>query len=80
VVVEALRKLQADLPAGQNLAALPTKELRQRLNAAILAGSYDTPLGPIRFTPQGEVIQNDFHVAQVRMNPDGRSGRFQLLP
>ncbi|HYP04266.1 MAG TPA: ABC transporter substrate-binding protein [Cyanobium sp.] len=80
VVVEALRKLQADLPAGQSLAALPTRELRQRLNAAILAGSYDTPLGPIRFTPQGEVIQKDFHVAQVRMNPDGRSGRFQLLP
>jgi len=80
VVVEALGRLQADLPAGQSLAALPTKELRQRLNAAILAGSYDTPLGPIRFTPQGEVIQKDFHVAQVRMNPDGRSGRFQLLP
>ncbi|WP_259720905.1 ABC transporter substrate-binding protein [Synechococcus sp. CS-1328] len=80
VVVEALRKLHADLPAGQILSALPTRELRQRLNAAILGGSYDTPLGPIRFTPEGEVIQNNFYVAQVRMNPDGRSGRFQLLP
>jgi hypothetical protein len=26
------------------------------------------------------VIQNNFYVAQVRMNPDGRSGRFALLP
>jgi branched-chain amino acid transport system substrate-binding protein len=37
-------------------------------------------LGEIRFTPEGEVIQQQFYVAQVRMNHDGRSGRFQLLP
>jgi hypothetical protein len=42
--------------------------------------TFQTPLGEIRFTPEGEVIQNQFYVAQVRMNTDGRSGRFQLLP
>jgi len=52
----------------------------RELNAEILAGRYDTPLGPIRFTPEGEVIQDRFYVAQVKMAPDGRSGRFALLP
>ena len=42
--------------------------------------TYQTPLGEIRFSPEGEVIQRDFSVARVSMNPDGRSGRFVLLP
>jgi branched-chain amino acid transport system substrate-binding protein len=54
--------------------------VRRELNSEILAGRYDTPLGPIRFTPEGEVIQERFYVAQVRMDPNGRSGRFALLP
>jgi branched-chain amino acid transport system substrate-binding protein len=44
------------------------------------AGTYQTPLGTIRFSPEGEVIQQDFSVARVRMNPAGSSGRFELLP
>ena len=80
VVAETLRNLQASQPAGSSLAALPRPELRRRLNEALLKGTYQTPLGEIRFTAEGEVIQKQFYVAQVRMNPDGRSGRFQLLP
>ncbi|MEN9540785.1 MAG: hypothetical protein RLZZ459_876 [Cyanobacteriota bacterium] len=80
VVAEALRSLQASRPAGTTLAALPRAELRRQLNAALLKGTYQTPLGEIRFTPEGEVVQKNFYVAQVRMNRDGRSGRFQLLP
>ncbi|KEF42607.1 MAG: branched-chain amino acid ABC transporter substrate-binding protein [Cyanobium sp. CACIAM 14] len=80
VVFESLQRLQAAQPPGKPLTALPAAELRRRLNSEILAGRYDTPLGPIRFTPEGEVVQERFYVAQVRMNGDGRSGRFQLLP
>jgi branched-chain amino acid transport system substrate-binding protein len=80
VVAEALQKLQAAQPTGRSLADLELTELRRQLNETILTGSYDTPLGPIRFTPQGEVIQKSFHVAQVKMAPDGKSGRFVLLP
>ena len=76
VVGEALRRLNQRLP----LRSTPLAELRRALNAEILAGRYDTPLGEIRFTAEGEVIQRDFFVARVRMNPDGRSGRFELLP
>ena len=80
VLAETLRSLQASMPKGSSLTALPRPELRRRLNTALLRGRFETPLGQIRFSPEGEVIQNDFHVARVRMNPDGRSGRFQLLP
>jgi branched-chain amino acid transport system substrate-binding protein len=52
---------------------------RTALMDEILGGTYQTPLGEIRFTPEGEVVQKDFFVAQVRMNPGGRSGRFALL-
>ncbi|MFM8605693.1 MAG: hypothetical protein ACKOBY_09260, partial [Cyanobium sp.] len=70
----------ASMPKGSSLTALPRAELRSRLNAAMLKGTFQTPLGEIRFTPEGEVIQKSFYVAQVRMQADGRSGRFQLLP
>ena len=76
VVSEALRRVDRQRP----LATTPLTEARRALNAAILSGRYDTPLGEIRFTPEGEVIQKNFYVARVRMDPDGRSGRFQLLP
>jgi branched-chain amino acid transport system substrate-binding protein len=45
----------------------------------LLRGSYNTPLGPIHFTPEGEVVQERFYVAEVRMDPSGRSGRFALV-
>ena len=80
VLAEALTAVQTSLPAGKTLAALPLPELRRQLNTTLLKGSYQTPLGEIRFSPEGEVIQKQFYVAQVRMNPDGKSGRFQLLP
>ncbi|MEB3238771.1 MAG: ABC transporter substrate-binding protein, partial [Cyanobacteriota bacterium] len=76
VVAEALGRLQARGP----LVGRPLAEVRRELNNEILAGRYDTPLGPIRFTPEGEVIQDRFYVAQVKMAPDGRTGRFALLP
>jgi branched-chain amino acid transport system substrate-binding protein len=36
-------------------------------------------LGEIAFTPEGEVVQKRFYVAQVQMVPGGQSGRFALL-
>jgi branched-chain amino acid transport system substrate-binding protein len=80
VIHQALQALQASLPKGTSLTSLPLKDLRQRLNRQILSGTYATPLGVIGFTPNGEIKQNDFYVAQVKMNPDGLTGRFRLLP
>jgi branched-chain amino acid transport system substrate-binding protein len=75
VVAEALQRLDNRKP----LKGLSVAAARTALMDEILGGIYQTPLGEIRFTPEGEVVQKDFFVAQVRMNPGGRSGRFALL-
>jgi branched-chain amino acid transport system substrate-binding protein len=80
VVHEALATLKGTLPQGTTLTGLPLPELRQRLLKTLLAGTYQTPLGELRFTPEGEVLQRDFSVARVSMAADGRNGRFVLLP
>ena len=80
VVHEALASLKGSLPKGTTLSSLPLPELRQRLLKTLLAGTYQTPLGELRFSPEGEVLQRDFSVARVSMAADGRSGRFVLLP
>ena len=76
VVAEALQRLNKRTP----LSRLTLADARKALMDEILAGTYRTPLGQIHFTPEGEVVQKDFFVAQVRMTPDGRNGRFALLP
>jgi branched-chain amino acid transport system substrate-binding protein len=79
VVHEALARVKANLPKGTTLISLPESDLRQQLLSTLLAMQFQTPLGEIRFTPEGEVIQKDFSVARVSMSPDGRGGRFVLL-
>jgi len=80
VVHESLARIKATLPKGITLNKMPRTELRQQLLSSLLASRFQTPLGDIRFTAEGEVIQKDFSVARISMNPDGRSGRFVLLP
>jgi branched-chain amino acid transport system substrate-binding protein len=75
VYVEALKAL--DQKKKVNTLSLP--ELRTELNKQILAGKYDTPLGEISFTPVGEVVQKDFYVAQIKVNPDGSQGKFTFI-
>ncbi|MEB3202690.1 MAG: ABC transporter substrate-binding protein [Synechococcus sp.] len=75
VVGEALQRLDKRQP----LKTLSVVKARKALMDEILAGTYQTPLGEIRFSPEGEVVQTNFFVAQVRMNPSG-GGRFALLP
>ncbi|MDA0717969.1 MAG: ABC transporter substrate-binding protein [Cyanobacteria bacterium] len=76
VIGEALARLDHKQP----LKGLSVSQARRALMDEILGGTYQTPLGEIRFTPEGEVIQKNFFVAQVLMNAGGESGRFSLLP
>ncbi len=75
VFVEALNAVNQQTKVNQ----LPLPELRTRLNEQLLKGKYDTPLGTISFTPEGEIVQQDFYVAQIRMTPEGNSGKFAFL-
>jgi len=75
VYVEALKSL--DQKSKVNKLQIPA--LRTELNQQLLTGKYNTPLGEIGFTPIGEVVQKDFYVAQIKMEPDGSKGKFTFL-
>jgi branched-chain amino acid transport system substrate-binding protein len=75
VFVEALKALDKKT----KLSTLSLEQLRTQLNQQILAGKYNTPLGEIAFTPEGEIIQSQFYIAQIKMEVDGNNGRFTFL-
>ena len=75
VFVEALRTL--DKTTKLNTLTLP--QLRTQLNDTLLIGKYETPLGEISFTPEGEINQKNFFVAQIKMEADGNSGKFTFI-
>jgi branched-chain amino acid transport system substrate-binding protein len=75
IYIEALRILSKQ-PGFKDLSLA---DLRKKLNQQVLAGKYDTPLGAIHFQPDGEVIQQQFYVAQIKMEADGRNGKFVFL-
>ncbi|MGH9041785.1 MAG: ABC transporter substrate-binding protein [Acidimicrobiia bacterium] len=75
VFVEALSTLDKSKPIKD----MDLKTLRTELNTAVLAGKYETPLGPIAFDPEGEIIQDKFYVAQIKMEADGKSGEFTFV-
>ena len=75
VLFEAIQRLQR----RGGLTDVTLGEARANLMAELLSGTYDTPLGRIGFSPEGEVLQERFYVAEVRMAPGGRDGRFALV-
>ena len=75
VYVEALNALDKKT----KISTLPVEKLRTELNKQLLTGKYYTPLGEIAFTPEGEIIQNEFYVAQIRVEPDGNNAKFAFL-
>jgi len=75
VLFDAIQHLQA----RGGFTGVTLGQARANLMQGLLKGRYDTPLGPIAFTPDGEVVQDRFYVAEVRMQPNGRDGRFALV-
>jgi branched-chain amino acid transport system substrate-binding protein len=75
VFVEALQAIDQQTKVTQK----PLPELRVALNQQLLSGKYNTPIGEISFTPEGEIVQKEFYVAQIKMAPDGTNGQFVFL-
>lgn len=75
VFVDALTELDKKTP----LSSLSLPDLRTQLNQQVLAGSYETPLGKISFTPEGEINQEQFYVAQIKMDESGANGQFVFV-
>ncbi|VXD21316.1 ABC transporter substrate-binding protein [Planktothrix paucivesiculata] len=75
VFVDALKAVDQK----NKLDGLSLEQLREQLNQAILSGKYETVLGNISFTPEGEVVQEKFYVAQIKMDETGKNGKFSYL-
>lgn len=75
VYVDALTALDKKTDVSK----MPLAQLRTELNKQLLTGKYQTPLGDISFTPEGEIVQQEFYVAQIKMDTDGSSGKFTFL-
>lgn len=75
VYVDALNTIDKNT----KVSSLPINQLRTQLNKQLLAQKYQTPLGEIAFTPEGEIIQKEFYVARIDMSPDGNSGKFAFI-
>ncbi|MCT7949062.1 ABC transporter substrate-binding protein [Ancylothrix sp. C2] len=75
VYVEALKEVDKKT----DIKNLSLEELRVELNKQLLAGKYETPLGEISFTPVGDVVQKDFYVAQLKVDKDGKNGKFEFI-
>jgi branched-chain amino acid transport system substrate-binding protein len=75
VFVEALKRVDDK----NKLSSLSLEQIRQQLNQEILGGKYETVLGDISFTPEGEIIQSKFYVAQIKMDAEGKNGKFTFL-
>lgn len=75
VFVEALQAIDQQTKVAQK----PLPELRVALNQQLLSRKYNTPIGEISFTPEGEIVQPKFYVAQIKMAADGTNGKFVFL-
>lgn len=75
VFVDALKSLDTK----SKLSTLSLEDLRVKLMKEVLGATYKTPLGEISFAPDRELVQKDFFVAQIKMNPDGATGKFIFL-
>ncbi len=75
VFVDALKSLDTK----SKIANMSIEDLRVALNKEVHAGTYNTPLGQISFDQDRELVQKDFYVAQIKMNPDGVTGKFVFL-
>ena len=75
VYVDALKAMDTKT----KLSTMPLEQMRTELNKQLLIMKYQTPIGEIAFTPEGEILQNDFYVAQIKMDSDGNNGKFTFL-
>lgn len=75
VFVDSLKAIDQQ----KKVAERPLPDLRVALNQQLLAGKYNTPIGEISFTPEGEIVQKEFYVAQIKMDADGNNGKFVFL-
>jgi branched-chain amino acid transport system substrate-binding protein len=74
VFVEGLKKVEA--ATKKKITQLDLAQVRQELNKQIRTGSYMTPLGKISLDKGGELHQENFYVAKIKMDANGKTGKY----
>jgi branched-chain amino acid transport system substrate-binding protein len=77
VIAEALRKVES--VTKKKITQLELSVLREELNKAIRTGSYITPLGEISLDREGEINQKSFYVSEIKMDANGKTGKFVIV-
>lgn len=77
VFVEALKKVETT--SKKKITQMDLATVREDLNKEIRTGSYMTPLGKISLGKDGELNQENFFVARIKMNPDHKTGRYEYV-
>ncbi|HIJ80953.1 MAG TPA: ABC transporter substrate-binding protein [Desulfuromonadales bacterium] len=77
VFVEALRKVETI--TKKKITQLDLGKVREELNKQIRTGSYLTPLGKISLDQEGEIHQENFYVARIRMDANGKTGKYEYV-
>jgi branched-chain amino acid transport system substrate-binding protein len=77
VFVEALSKVEKT--TKKKIVQLDLATVREELNKALRTGSYITPLGEISLDKEGEINQKTFYVSQIKMESDGKNGKFVIV-
>lgn len=74
VFVEALRKVEK--ATGKKIVQQDLAKVREELNRQIRIGTYKTPLGVISLDKEGEIHQENFYVARIKMDANGKTGKY----
>jgi branched-chain amino acid transport system substrate-binding protein len=74
VFVDALKKVES--ATKKKISQLDLATARAELNKAIRTGSYMTPLGKISLDHDGEIHQENFYVAKIKMDANGKTGKY----
>ena len=76
VIAEALKAIDSK----SKLSGMTVEQIRTELNNMLKSGmKFSTPLGEISFDKEGEIMQTQFYAAQVKMDADGKNGKFVFL-
>ncbi|HEY5522460.1 MAG TPA: ABC transporter substrate-binding protein [Desulfuromonadaceae bacterium] len=77
VFAEGLRRVEAATKKKITQMELPV--VRAELNKALRSGPFVTPLGEITLDKDGEINQKTFYVSHIKMDSNGKTGKFVIV-
>jgi branched-chain amino acid transport system substrate-binding protein len=76
VFAEGLRRVEA--ATKKKISQLELSVVRAELNKALRNGPFITPLGEIALDKYGEINQKTFYVSHIKMDANGKTGKFVI--